>query len=290
MEEEKKNEIKTIKSKNYLKDIDETKMILHEGFCLRNNVLCSICKEPITKDKLDEHMEEHKKEKEQKEKLQKIIEENKKKKLEEERKKIEEEKKRIEEENRMKKIEEENKRKKIEEEKKKLEEENKRKKIEEEKKKNNNNSKNTLKQSKNMKKKHSNKKDTQNNSKNQQPKKPNLVAIGYNPDSNPYDNIMNSLKNSHNKKTNLASLDYNLNSNNNQINYADNININNEDDGMIIGDFYKKYGDKLPIKKREVHRTPVPRQPVKIDKSLGCKLCEYCSNYVDNIYKHYSEC
>jgi hypothetical protein len=101
---------------------------------------------------------------------------------------------------------------------------------------------------------------------------------------------MNSLKNSHNKKTNLASLDYNLNSNNNQINYADNININNEDDGMIIGDFYKKYGDKLPIKKREVHRTPVPRQPVKIDKSLGCKLCEYCSNYVDNIYKHYSEC
>jgi len=33
---------------------------------------------------------------------------------------------------------------------------------------------------------------------------------------------------------------------------------------MIIGDFFKEYGDKLPKKKREVQRTPVPRQPVKI--------------------------
>ena len=80
MEEEAKTEIKTIKCKNCLKDIDETKMVLHEGFCLRNNVLCTICKEPVTKDKLDEHMAEHKKEKEEKEKLQRIIEENKKKK------------------------------------------------------------------------------------------------------------------------------------------------------------------------------------------------------------------
>ena len=85
--EEKPKEIKTIKCKNCLKDIDETKMLLHEGFCLRNNVLCSICKEPVTKDKLEEHMEQHKKEKEEKEKFQKMIEESKRKKEEEIKKK-----------------------------------------------------------------------------------------------------------------------------------------------------------------------------------------------------------
>ena len=59
--EEQKQEIKTIKCKNCLKEIDETKFFLHEGFCLRNNVLCTICKEPVTKDDLEAHMEEHKK-------------------------------------------------------------------------------------------------------------------------------------------------------------------------------------------------------------------------------------
>jgi endogenous inhibitor of DNA gyrase (YacG/DUF329 family) len=79
MEEEKK-EIKTIKCKNCLKDIDESKMMLHEAFCLKNNVLCTICKEPVVKEELDEHMEGHKKEKEEKERMKKIIEENKRKK------------------------------------------------------------------------------------------------------------------------------------------------------------------------------------------------------------------
>ena len=85
--EEPKPEIKTIKCKNCFKEIEETKFFLHEGFCLRNNVLCSICKEPITKEDLESHMQEHKeekeeKEREEKERAKKIIEE-KKKKLEE---------------------------------------------------------------------------------------------------------------------------------------------------------------------------------------------------------------
>jgi len=85
----------------------------------------------------------------------------------------------------------------------------------------------------------------------------------------------------------LVSIGYNPNSNNN----LNNINLDSNDDGMIIGDFYKKYGDILPQKQhREQHRTPVPRKPVQVDKTLGVKLCEYCSNYVDNLYKHYSEC
>ena len=97
MSEEQKQEIKTIKCKNCLKEIDETKFFLHEGFCLRNNVLCSICKEPITKDDLEAHMEEHKKEKEEKEK--------------EEREKKEKEKKEKEDKERAKKLIEERKKK-----------------------------------------------------------------------------------------------------------------------------------------------------------------------------------
>jgi len=42
MEEEAKTKIKTIKCQNCLKDIEESKMVLHKGFCLRNNALCSI--------------------------------------------------------------------------------------------------------------------------------------------------------------------------------------------------------------------------------------------------------
>ena len=47
--EETKQEIKTIKCKNCLKEIEESKFFLHEGFCLRNNVICTICKEPVKK-------------------------------------------------------------------------------------------------------------------------------------------------------------------------------------------------------------------------------------------------
>ena len=84
MSEEKKEEIKLIKCKNCLKEIEEPKFILHEGFCLRNNVLCSICKEPVVKSDLESHMEEHKqekeeKEREEKERAKKLIEEKKKK-------------------------------------------------------------------------------------------------------------------------------------------------------------------------------------------------------------------
>ena len=32
------------------------------------------------------------------------------------------------------------------------------------------------------------------------------------------------------------------------------------------------------------------KKPVKVDKNLGVKKCEFCSNYVDNLPKHYLEC
>lgn len=31
---------------------------MHENFCINNIVLCKICKEPIMKSEIDEHMEE----------------------------------------------------------------------------------------------------------------------------------------------------------------------------------------------------------------------------------------
>ena len=228
-------------------------MILHEGFCLKNNVLCQECKEPVVKTELEKHMEEHRKEKEQKEKFQRIIEENKRKKLEEENKKKKEE------EEKRKKLEEERKE---EERKKKLEQENiKKKSLEDTKQKKQNveqNNKKVINNSTNLHNKQqiNNKKNNLNNSKNPQiKKKTNLVAIGYNPNNN--DNLFNK-------------------------------DIKNE--GMTVGEYWKQFGDNPPPQRREVKRTPVPRRKVEIDKSLGCKLCEYCSNYVDNISKHYLEC
>lgn len=35
---------------------------MHENFCLANNVVCDICKEPIMKTMLQEHLEEHEEE------------------------------------------------------------------------------------------------------------------------------------------------------------------------------------------------------------------------------------
>jgi len=35
---------------------------MHENFCLANNVVCKICKEPVMKTMLEEHLEEHEEE------------------------------------------------------------------------------------------------------------------------------------------------------------------------------------------------------------------------------------
>ena len=32
---------------------------MHENFCLYNNIVCKVCKEPIMKDELEEHLKEH---------------------------------------------------------------------------------------------------------------------------------------------------------------------------------------------------------------------------------------
>ena len=159
--------------------------------------------------------------------------------------------------NKLIKLNEKNKKKEEEEKKKEMEEENKKKKLlnEKENKKKiiNINNKKNLNQSKNEENKRN--KNNLKNSINSQHKKPNLVAIGYQPNNN------NFIKNNY-----------------------------NFDEGMVIGDFWKKYGDNPPIKPRETKRISVPKKQVKINKSLGCKLCEYCSNYTDDISKHYLEC
>lgn len=81
----------------------------------------------------------------------------------------------------------------------------------------------------------------------------------------------------------MAAIGYNSNSDN----FMNNLNM---DEGITIGEYWKKLGDNPPKKKKEIKIISVPRQPVKIDKSLGCKLCEHCSNYVDNIRQNYLEC
>ena len=50
-----------IKCSNCDKFIDESKHVLHESYCIRNNRKCEICKEVFAKSELDEHKETHKK-------------------------------------------------------------------------------------------------------------------------------------------------------------------------------------------------------------------------------------
>jgi hypothetical protein len=63
---------------------------------------------------------------------------------------------------------------------------------------------------------------------------------------------------------------------------------------MTIAEYRNKFGGKAPpqYKGGENKHTHIvmKRQPVKIDNSLGVKKCEYCSNFVDNLPKHYLEC
>ena len=286
--EEQKQEIKTIKCKNCLKEIDETKFFLHEGFCLRNNVLCTICKEPVTKDDLEAHMEEHKKEKEEKEKEEKA-----KKEKEEQAKKEKEEKEKAEKERAKKLIEE---KKKKEEELKKI-------------KKNENNINNNIKHTKNDSNKNNTKfpdknknsinsninKNKQAPKKNSNPnieqtkKRPGLVALGYTPPPNKLSETNNSKKNNNNPS-------HHINDNNNNSNKLKNKDLYTMEDGMTIGEYWSKFGGKAPPqykdRSNEINNNNIPfkRQPVKIDNSLNVKKCDFCSNYVDNLAKHYLEC
>ena len=50
-----------IKCSNCDKLIEESKHVLHESYCIRNNRKCEICKEVFAKSELDEHKETHKK-------------------------------------------------------------------------------------------------------------------------------------------------------------------------------------------------------------------------------------
>lgn len=294
-QEEKKEEIKLIKCKNCLKEIEEAKFILHEGFCLRNNVLCSICKEPVVKDDLESHMEEHKqekeeKEREEKERAKKLIEEKKKKEEEDKKRKEEEKKKKEEELNKLKK--------------------------------NNNNIKPPLKTEKkddiltkfiNPENKTKNTKSSNNhyptnklpnkaNNSKPIPKKntntestkkhPGLVSLGYTPPPNMASDVTKSKKN---YKNNIPPQTH-INKETNNNSKLKNKDLYTTEDGMTIGEYWSKFGGAPPPQYRgnssNNHNINIEfkRKPVQVDKSLGVKKCEYCSNYVDNLPKHYLEC
>ena len=53
------DEEKYIKCKNCKQDIPESKMFLHEGFCLRNNKLCPECDKVFLVQEYDEHIKTH---------------------------------------------------------------------------------------------------------------------------------------------------------------------------------------------------------------------------------------
>ena len=52
-------EEKFVKCKNCQQDIPESKMFLHEGFCLRNNKLCPECNKVFLVKEFDEHLKTH---------------------------------------------------------------------------------------------------------------------------------------------------------------------------------------------------------------------------------------
>ena len=127
-------------------------------------------------------------------------------------------------------------------------------------------------------------------------KRPGLVALGYNPPPNMINNNKpkktTKNNNPHIKKDSHKTNDKN-NNNNNEINNKDD---NPNEEGMTIAEYWSKFGGKAPPQYRGGERNydnqkiTFKRQPVKIDKSLGVKKCEFCSNYVDNLPKHYLEC
>ena len=67
-------EEKYIKCKNCRQNILESKMFLHEGFCLRNNKLCPECDKVFLVQEYDEHLKTHNTKKVPKEKISSISE------------------------------------------------------------------------------------------------------------------------------------------------------------------------------------------------------------------------
>ena len=50
-----------VKCSNCQCDIEESKMMLHERFCIQNIKYCNICQVAIIKEEYDEHCENHNK-------------------------------------------------------------------------------------------------------------------------------------------------------------------------------------------------------------------------------------
>ena len=68
MEDEKK-----VKCNNCKQEIPESKLILHEAFCLRNNKYCEKCQQVILTSQYDEHIKSHDKKKEEPKPIKKEI-------------------------------------------------------------------------------------------------------------------------------------------------------------------------------------------------------------------------
>ena len=63
MEESQKE--KTIKCENCKQEILESKLILHQAFCLRNNKYCNKCKKAVLLSEYEEHIKSHEQKKEE---------------------------------------------------------------------------------------------------------------------------------------------------------------------------------------------------------------------------------
>ena len=62
--EENKQE-KTIKCENCKQEISESKLTLHQAFCLRNNKYCNKCQKAILSSEYEEHIKTHEQKKEE---------------------------------------------------------------------------------------------------------------------------------------------------------------------------------------------------------------------------------
>ena len=70
-------EEKKVKCNNCKQEIAESKLVLHEAFCLRNNKYCEKCQKVILTSEYDEHIKSHDKKKEEPKQIKKeIIQDN----------------------------------------------------------------------------------------------------------------------------------------------------------------------------------------------------------------------
>ena len=66
-------EEKKVKCNNCREEISESKLVLHEAFCLRNNKYCEKCQKVILTSEYDEHIKSHDKKKEEPKPIKKEI-------------------------------------------------------------------------------------------------------------------------------------------------------------------------------------------------------------------------